>query len=193
MEELPINSRVELIPGMEDVYFNAVAQSKAVVRKRKVDEDGFPMIFVEWDRDDWRYNGERNGWTLESHFRMVDEEAEPPQDEIDASPTANWVVRALEEVADEAKEESEYTQEMESALELLLESNSFMLIVTKRLGHNNEIIVPAVISGSKDQTGHHLLEAQLLQIAAAAFMDKSFGMLDMTKDFPFDQLPPEEE
>src|SRR3954463_12981755 len=73
----PIGAKVELLPGCEDVYSRAVSASQGVVRKRQFDEAGFPLVYIEWDKEHWRFNEEEDGWTFASHFKVIGE-ADPP-------------------------------------------------------------------------------------------------------------------
>src|ERR1700692_3942160 len=71
-QTLPIDSIVELKGDVADIYTRAYPGSKAIVRKGRIDEDGFSLVYVEWDKDDWRYNGQFDGWTYTNHFKYLE-------------------------------------------------------------------------------------------------------------------------
>jgi hypothetical protein len=71
-QTLPIDSIVELKGDVADIYARAYPGSKAIVRKGRIDEDGFSLVYVEWDKDDWRYNGQTDGWTYTNHFKYLE-------------------------------------------------------------------------------------------------------------------------
>jgi hypothetical protein len=69
---IPVDSRVVLRGQMEVVYPVAWAGSEGWVREVKWDEDGFERVWIQWDREHWRYSGEEDLWTFASHFRAID-------------------------------------------------------------------------------------------------------------------------
>lgn len=73
-----IGDRVSLRGQYEVVYQAAYAGSEGWVRDTKVDDDGFEMVYVEWDKNHWRYAGEIDIWTFASHFRVIPEPAPLP-------------------------------------------------------------------------------------------------------------------
>jgi hypothetical protein len=43
------------------------------VTQRQRDSLGLPQIYIEWDHEDWRYNGVPNCWTYQEHFEIAEE------------------------------------------------------------------------------------------------------------------------
>jgi hypothetical protein len=69
------NERVKLkSDGQDALYAFACAGSEGWVRKLDHDKLGYPMIFVEWDKDHWAYNGEPDKWVMEAHFDKIEDE-----------------------------------------------------------------------------------------------------------------------
>jgi hypothetical protein len=65
------NQRVRLKgDGCDGYYPWATSGSEGWVRKQSFDH-GFPMIYVEWDKEHWTYNGEQDQWTFENHFYPI--------------------------------------------------------------------------------------------------------------------------
>lgn len=69
---LQIGERVELLPGREDVYDKVFPASPGVISGLRKDEYGYPQVYIIWDKEHWRYNGEPDMWTFASHFRPIE-------------------------------------------------------------------------------------------------------------------------
>lgn len=83
MSALPIGTYVELIPGRETVYQHAVAGSRGWVRAVEVDEYDFEKVFIEWDKDHWRYDGELDMWTFADHFMPASKDPDLTEEELE--------------------------------------------------------------------------------------------------------------
>ena len=57
-----------------DMYQNVDAGATGWIRDRKIDFDGFEMVFIEWDESNPKYAGEKDKWTYESHFEVIKQE-----------------------------------------------------------------------------------------------------------------------
>lgn len=73
---------VELKVGCDEVYDLAWAGTRGWITARQTDEYGFDKVYIEWDTEHWRYDGEPDGWTYATHFKPV-ESVEPPVEEIE--------------------------------------------------------------------------------------------------------------
>lgn len=71
--EISEGAEVELCPGFESVYSKATAGALATVQEVKEDEFGFPLVYVEWEKNHWAYAGQADGWTFANHFRLYSE------------------------------------------------------------------------------------------------------------------------
>lgn len=123
---------VELLPGREEVYQRALAGSRGVIRASKVDDYGYEKVYIEWDKDHWRYNGEPNGWTYASHFQVAE----------DIDPHATDLVNGdidipLTPPVPSSREEREaqindYVESMMDAFDRASESDGFYLVTVRR-------------------------------------------------------------
>src|SRR4051812_27694283 len=67
--------RIRLRGDKTGVYDLARAGAEGWIRARTLDPVGeFPMVYVEWDKDHWAYNGQSDIWTYEDHFERANEE-----------------------------------------------------------------------------------------------------------------------
>ena len=72
--QIRVDEKVRLkSDGQDSLYAHADAGAPAWVRDRKHDAMGYPMIFIEWDKDHWSYSGEPDRWTMEAHFEKNEE------------------------------------------------------------------------------------------------------------------------
>lgn len=77
-KSIHINSYVKLKKEFAntDMYRNVNAGATGWVRDRKVDFDGFDMIFIEWDELNPLYLGEQDKWVFESHFEVIEDQTD---------------------------------------------------------------------------------------------------------------------
>lgn len=116
--------KVELLAGKESVYPRALLNSRGTVHRTKVDEDGFEQVYVVWDREEWRYNGEKDGWTFADHFRVIEEaEILPTAEELDVPPTIDSYDEAVV---------AEYLDTLMLACDKASESDAFFFVMLKR-------------------------------------------------------------
>jgi spore coat protein CotH len=168
------DQRVKLKSNGEDsLYRLAGAGSEGWVRKQDKDKYGYPMIYIEWDRLHWTYNGEEDKWTYESHFETVNRESEDMQDfENDDERYQQFLKWLNEQPKDEGKrnEEAEYKELLDVATKEAANSDSFMLFTVDREVDDNgdDIIVPRVAFYFKSDVGGHAIELQLAKMAASA-------------------------
>ena len=75
--------KIELKPEMQRFYDAVSPGMRGLATKTKVDGYGFPLVFVDWDKDHWKYAGENDGWTFQSHFNVIGHEPLPTPVEKD--------------------------------------------------------------------------------------------------------------
>jgi hypothetical protein len=117
-----VGSLVKLKGDFAELYNRACVGSRGIVRFAKTDRDGFPMVFIEWDKDDWRYNGQDDNWTFASHFDLVKapaKEIKPRGIKIDERQLDSQI--------------GEYIQEIENAFEEVGDSEGFMVLSVHRM------------------------------------------------------------
>lgn len=66
-------SRVRLLDPYDAVYPRAFVGSEGDVAYSEKDEYGFERIYVVWDKEHPRYNGERDMWTFANHFDVIEQ------------------------------------------------------------------------------------------------------------------------
>lgn len=163
--ELPIGAKVELLDGCDEVYSRAVAGSRGYVRRHKVDDYGFALVYVEWDREHWRDNDEPDGWTFPGHFKIL--ETPDLVSEIIAEANAR---RDAERCAhcgqehEEVDESQQYLDVLHAAVEDALESEAFFIITLKEdrdaiPGYLS--VVPRWYSGSLTDDAQKVLATKL--------------------------------
>lgn len=69
----PLHTKVRLKQDRDRSYALAPGGSEGWIRKQKVDYPNVPMVYIEWDINHWRYQGEPPQWTFEDHFEAVEE------------------------------------------------------------------------------------------------------------------------
>lgn len=128
MSKLQLGQRVELLPGREDVYDSVFPASRGVVSGHRKDKYGYELIYIIWDKDHWRYNGEDDIWTLATHFRPVEgEERELIGPEVHEVPAAPPLVMGKEKQI----EMDSYMDALQLAAETASESGAFLFVCVK--------------------------------------------------------------
>lgn len=93
--------RIELLAEMQHLYEDAIAGSRGWAKDVKTDHLGFPLVFVEWDRDHWKYTGQEDGWTFQSHFRITGyKELDEVTKEIEREDYLDTIMHAADVAAD---------------------------------------------------------------------------------------------
>src|SRR3954467_9670267 len=96
--------RVRIKDDVTHMYPMARVYSEGVVGDRTHDNLGYPMIFIEWDKDHWAYSGEEDRWVLEAHFDKVEESKMEEKPDI---------VEALAKLLEQYRSQGEETEEAE--------------------------------------------------------------------------------
>ena len=189
IEMIPLNSRVALKPGADEVYALAVAGTEGWVREHKVDDAGFEMVKVEWDKDHWRYNGQPDGWTFAEHFKIVGppEVAEPKVDEPEAEEPQEELIAQHTNLSDEEIES--YIDELGEAMDAASEGEAFMTITIRKIPDPENpgvtMYVPSIFQGSTSKEAAMLLDIQLAECASASYQEMVFQLLNaMRKSKP---------
>lgn len=155
----PEGSKVRLKKSRADVYKMAHAGSEGFIRHRGLDVGDFPMIWIEWDKNTWNYNGEQDMWTFEDHFEPIEEEKTVSEEKLTPEQAMAKMAEifalmgvAEPKVKEETKEEQkpqlkkveshdfsppvakdmeEYMQELTDGLDAASEGEGFILIAIK--------------------------------------------------------------
>jgi hypothetical protein len=188
MTDIPLGSIVELQPGRDNVYTAAHAGATAVVKERKVDSHGYPMIFVEWDKDNWRHGGEEDGWTFESHFEVI----ETPEDKVlDVTQQVTEAqTRRDAERCDSCglvheDEAEDYMNTIMDAFDEVSGSEGFIVIsvTPDRVRFPGMAIYqPKVFHATLTEDARNVLEAQIVHLASVAHQRYAADLLRERKD-----------
>jgi hypothetical protein len=163
--------------GQDSLYQAAYAGAEGWVRKHRHDPLGYPEIFVEWDKSHWTYNGESDGWTMEAHFDIVEDE----MDHDDKHPISEHLLNKMaqqmgydlvpkgQKADKNAALAAEYDRIAVHAMEAITEGDAFVLIT---VSENNDGDGPAkiaeVFNGYKDEVSQYLVEANVSRIGSKA-------------------------
>lgn len=194
MTEIPIGSRVALRNGVDDVYLYALVGSEGWVREAKVDDDGFELVYVQWDEDHWRFNNQPNGWTFASHFDIK----ELPKEEIPEEPKEVIEPVSVNEMevdlpaflaqltAPKDGEEDpmdEYMEELTDAMDAASASEGFLMLTIKRIPNpenpNEVMFVPSVFSHTLSEEAHVLLDIQLAECASISYQEMMQNLMQV--------------
>jgi len=179
---IPLHSRIALNPGAEDLYQLAVAGTEGWVRGHKVDDAGFEMVKVEWDKDHWRYNGQPDGWTFATHFKIIGPPSEPKEPEVEE----HQELAQMAEFSDEEVEE--YIDQLSEAMEAASEGEAFMTITIRKLPNpenpNETIYLPSIFQGATSKEAGMLLDIQLAECASASYQEMVFQLLNAMRKQP---------
>src|SRR5438552_2393978 len=133
-ELIPQHSRVALKNGADSVYVFALAGSEGWVRDHKKDDDEFDLVLVEWDKDHWRYNGQPDGWTFASHFKIIGDPELPVEKDDDKEEAAHEVEELLAQLSEksdpieEQDDVEEFMEKLSDAMEAASESEGFFMV-----------------------------------------------------------------
>ena len=164
------NDRIRLKgQGQDALYEAACAGSEGWVRHQRHDQLGYPEIFVEWDRTHWTYNGEKDGWTMESHFDIVEDAMTEPSGNDDDLLKRLAKERGFDLVPVAEKEDidAEYRHIAEEAYEAIREGEAFLVICVNKLDDGTSRVAQ-VFNGFKTEPDQLLVEANLTRLGAKA-------------------------
>jgi hypothetical protein len=156
--KIKLDSYVELRKEFDatDLYRNVEAGATGWVRDSRVDE-GFPMIFIEWDENNPKYAGERDKWVYESHFKVLDDEDRTMEKYIDA---------------------------IRGATDAALGGEAFIIIAIVKTIHpitGKQIYKPVIAGESISEEASLVLEAQIAYMASQLFNEYVEETLDLFK------------
>lgn len=179
-----VNSRVRIKDSVTHMYRSARAYGEGTVKATRHDDLGYPLIFVEWDKDHWAYSGEADGWTLEAHFDLVGEEK---MDEKDLAKALADLVKkfGLDGVKEDKVEEKKgmtYDQVLNRAIDDALDGEAFIVLVAKPESYDESgLIVPHIYVHSKSDDAAMFLNAVMADVAAQSYATLVFKMMEKAK------------
>lgn len=193
-----INQRVRLKgDGQDQIYPMAPAGSEGWVRKQEFDSAGYPMVYIEWDRDHWTYNGEKDVWTFDSHFEpLKDVTMSKDTSQPDFGEFLEFMRRQYEEFNkstndedletgkaekiekpkdDETVTQEEYNAVLAAATEAATVADGFLMIaISKDEDAGRPMLVPFLIKAYKSTEAGLLAESQLSHLGGIAHENLAF-------------------
>lgn len=186
--QIEIGDRVELLPGKDNVYDKAQEGAQGIILNQKMDE-GFSMVFIEWDKDVRAYQGEEDCWTFESHFRIVADEDEESFFSVIENPQA-----FLDEVLARAKAAGRvdddhidaFLERLDGTVNSLKDSEGFLLISVQKKEVPPEhketdgpefMLVPEIHTGVLSPLAMAAIEAEIVQLAMMAYSELTMSFL----------------
>lgn len=172
--KLRLEQRVKLkSDGQDALYAYAGAGSEGWVRQRDHDRLGVPMVFIEWDKDHWTFNGEPDLWTFEDHFIPAEEAMADKsynlQDQVAEFLEWKKAKEAAEGTVSEPDIDKEYLLQLEAAYETAKTASAFLLIAVEDLpGRVGASYSPKVVNFYKNRDAGLVLESQLSSLAASS-------------------------
>jgi hypothetical protein len=144
---IPINAIVELKGEAEDLYREATSPARARVKRFRVDEYGYDKVYVEWDKDHWRSQGESDRWTYASHFDVVSlpDDSYLEQDKYEEEDSTDKLKGALE-----------------AASKIACYGEGFVMITLERDPEGE--LYPKVIVSSTSDEAESLFEEEILPL-----------------------------
>lgn len=156
--KIPVNAIVELTSEAEELYQKASAPARAFVKQNQVDEYGFDKVYVEWDRDHWRHNGESDKWAYASHFKVV---KVPKLDEAEDYEDFDDLIIS--------EEEENLQSAIESAAILASDGEGFMLISLERDQRGE--LYPKIVIGSSSDEAESVFSEEILPLLGFDYDD----------------------
>lgn len=180
--DIELHSRVALVDGADNVYANAMAGTEGWVRARKTDDHGFRLVKIEWDKDHWRFNGQSDGWTFESHFKVIGPPLLPDEDEEYEQPE----VVSLQEAPPSDDQMERYIDALTDAMDAASESEAFLTIVVRRIPNPDNpaehMYVPQIFTNATSREGAMLLDIQLAECASQSYEDMILQLMERLRD-----------
>lgn len=153
--KLSVGAKVKLKDGPDALYAKAFVGSEGWIKDIKLDEDGFELAYVVWDKKDWRYNGQDDGWTFASHFDLITlaKEGGTPRLLVEAHKK-----RGFDDI-------EKYIEEVEKAFESIAGSEGFLVLSVHRMpdpkNPKNIYFIPHLRSASQTDEAHASLSIAL--------------------------------
>lgn len=180
MTKLPLHSRVALKDGADNVYVYALAGTEGWVRGHKVDDEGFDLVKIEWDKTHWRFNGQPDGWTFASHFYVVGPPSPPEHKEEEKEDDMK-----LPEMPASEDEMDEYMDTLTEAMDAASESEGFVVFTIRRVPNPDNpseiMFIPGLFTHSVSKEAGMLLDIQLAEAASTSYQELIIQMMQAIK------------
>lgn len=174
-----LGSRVALKPEVEKVYRSALPGNEGWIRDHKHDSAGFRLVYIEWDKEHWRYNGQIDGWTFEDHFKVIKAQDKLPELEVPEEEEDEKLL--TDPRAGDDEDIAEYIDTMSEAFEAASMSQGFFMICVKKSQNpdgSGEILMPEMYGSTLSDEMQFLIEAQLAECVAASHQDLIYKIMN---------------
>lgn len=194
-----VNQRVKLkSQGEDSVYEKAMAGSVGTIRSLDFDNVDFPMVYIEWDKNHWAYNGEGDMWTYENHFeedrdQMNDNSGRDEQDPSGDSNFVEFLAQKLGVSVEEAEldfhdqvnglgreEDKSYSDNLMDAFDACDGAEAFIAIsVNKNQINGLDVMTPSVYSGSVNVEANLLAQAFMSSLGSVAHENAIIALIKL--------------
>lgn len=166
-----LGERVSLKPEASEIYPMARGYMEGIIDRHELDDLGYPMVWIKWDRKHWAYNGEADGWTMEAHFNPVKEEKVVPEG-FDMNEFAKMVAKHLQSNDDVKKEDTHepthedmFSVERERAIETLREptTSAFIVIAVESI---DDKMIPSIYKADVRESAKVFVDMTMGDLAA---------------------------
>lgn len=196
-DPLKLDTLVELIDQYSDVYPVSPTGALGWVRARREMPKSDPEVYIEWDKQHWRYHGEFDGWTFEHHFRPATDVTDVTEAASALSNMGHILDRANEQLDSERcptcgglhdDDDDEFLTTLMEAQDAALGSDGYFVVtLTPREANGMTFYQPDMFSHTLNATAKGMIEAQLVHIAAQLFAN---NMMDRVNEIDDDDLGP---
>lgn len=178
-----LNTRVKLRDGVDPGFYNGYSRAgnEAWIRDRKIDNLGYPRVFIEWDKDHWSYNGAPDIWTWEPHFEPVEENMSKSKDDnimealkdlvslirSEEDPKKETKTEEVEEVTSFQEESKAYAERLEEVLHTLKDSRAYVVIAIPEEDPEQPLVYPHIYHDAQQENLELICQAQLAEVNAA--------------------------
>lgn len=189
-----VKDRVRIKSSVTHMYPEARAYNEGWVRDHMHDHLGYPLIFIEWDKDHWAYSGEEDRWVMESHFDLVEDGM--PEDRFDS--LLNGLSDLLssfreESGGDEPKEDfnmavpkgdhdMSYNEVLDKAMEEAANAEAFIVITAMpETFAGKDLLIPHIYMHFKRDDAAMMLDATMADAAAQAHARLVLSVIERAK------------
>lgn len=187
--------RVRIKDSVTHMYPNARVYNEATVRRRMHDSLGYPLIYVEWDKDHWAYSGEEDRWVLEAHFDKVEEHKMAAEEKPDFMQALSDLLKQYQDQDAEPEEKTDdekvsaiepgtdYDSVLDKAVEDARNGEAFIIIVaTPEEYRGTALIAPHAYVHSKRDDAGFLVEAVMADLVAQNYSRLASDFLQVKRE-----------
>lgn len=186
--------RVKLRGDVHPVFYQGYGcvGNEGWVKARRLDNFGYPQIFVQWDSDHWSWNGTPDMWTWEGHFDKVDESMSEEEDRSLAKDLIEFLQTRVREPEstpapknelERAQDESrlgDYKKSLAEAMEAASRGEAFAIVTVVRREHEGApggILMPLAFVENKTPEAGILVNNQISTMAAQSHEAMALAIL----------------